>query len=611
MQGLITNNYLNFATTLSKINQSLKREFLSSIPLIKQEFNSDLYYKLMNDQKMNIGASLYSTASNLTRVLTLDKVILDKHQEASYFAVFKSFFEFETLSKTVVNNARTDYFQNQRNLEQCIKATTSLIQLYTTSEEKEILQIAKELLNKLNQYWSTIVHDDSEKENKELDQRSTFQKLERKQPSAAKTRRKRRSTKKKKLSTAAGANTRKLINITPNTHHQTWTVANLQELFRTYFEKAKAPSDITTSISAKKHLERILNILSDPDNPPKNTNLNNLLPTCNQMLNDAKAFPNLQRRIVNKYPDDVYRIQVVDDFYTAIKAKDSEETLLQLLRGVHSYAQKEENDSIIQEYDLSKQSAFENMLNELINNVIDKEKDSVRLIDWEYRNNYLKNLEEFKNNRYKVKPADQHPEEEDLATINGEDVFQFYIQPKTKTIYYNPNMLVCLDQIKQINYYGQFEDGKFMEVNFLSSFFMGALNHEIRGHFKHLDGDELIAQREMASRYAVPNLAAEIAFSAIQSFNITSSQSIQNTTETLLTEGIDELIEEYKKAHPPKMDAEYAELLPNVSEMAKTFIKHFIHSANYKFNKKNRINEPVPILDNFSYLDLSEPITLV
>ncbi len=395
-------------------------------------------------------------------------------------------------------------------------------------------------------------------------------------------------------------NNRNSLDFTVSTEiHGIWNSKDFEHLLKRFF--SNRTSDITTNLPIENFLGPILKVLEIPNSTPVGDVSFNLSRLCNQIIEQATNFDSLYNSVIVNYKFSPNRIDVVVDFYTKLRSGDSEENVLLALRRVLGFAQKKENDSLIQKTEISEKNpqAFESLIETLTKNRIAEEGDALRNLTWKNNANYKNKLKSLSGD-LTVKPAIIKNDPFD-AFVNERKVFQFAFDPKVSTIYYNPMILEYLPQVKKMNYYGLFEDDKFFEINILSSFLIGIINHEI-GHFKYHSKDEAIANREMASRYGFLDFAACVFVTAIQENRISSKlKKIKPEIKKNIQFRIEFRIEKEHNSNPSIIVPEYYLNKDVVLNITNNFLDDFSDLRN-KNNFYNPLRQnPVPIMPNRGY----------
>ncbi len=470
----------------------------------------------MKDQKDYLCASTFTPSTNIKRALTLDKGIFDKKNVyATQLLTLIAYLGIDlTTEEDVLSQVIALKFSKFIHLTRAKGFVELRLDQYPS--EKHFHTFLQKALNKLEvlcQKQNDIEIDDilSNKYDKIGELKKTT--INAKKTKAA-------SDNFPKKTEAFGVYNRPVdLKIIPETDRYKWTANRIDQLFEKFF--SGETSDITTYLSKEKYLEHMCAILEVPIPPQGPGGQPNMSHICSTIINNATEFITAFHQNKAKYGKRVNRISTIKEFYGNILKESSEEIMLQSLRRVLGYAQKEMNESLIKEINYNNQDDVTKNFTTLSKNLIEMEKARIRHINWIGIENYRQNLD-LLYKKIDIIPATPDSEKteklvRDEAEISfthkGIPVLQLFFTNDFK-LYYNPLMLPYIDQAKNINLYGIDEVHNLFEMNLAASFIIGGFKHEL-GHFKYIDGNEVVANREMGSRYAYLNYIANVIVTSV------------------------------------------------------------------------------------------------
>ena len=471
-------------------------------PAIKSEFASDLYYQLMNKQQVNNHSALFSLPTHLAPVMLLDFVIFPKENNESLnkLKMVLGVFD-EDFTEEVVNNLSIT--TNSVKLEKLLVLVENVMDEISNQDEqtKEALLELKNILqerydnliaNKLKDFFNANSLEDTiyseSTSNKKGSERVQNQDI--------------------------NSNKRDEVHVyeyQPSATQQDWKASDIKGLFNTFFSDETSP--YTTSSAKTTYLRDMLDIIYvDPDGPPPPDpeasrfeedifNIKESILTSNALQLLQQKFPQLQKPL---------EYEIAADFYRALYLKESEEVMLSIIRRLLGAARRLRMEELIQNTDITSVDSFKKLLEKLTLEILDKEKDSLRDLNWRddttnNREQYIKNIETV------MKTFEVIPENLYDSAI-GTFAFRFDDRENSANVKlrFDPRMLKYLAHLKNNRFTGRFQDNKYFEFSPLSGVIILGLLHEWRGHFKHVSSNEPLAVTEEGSRYWVLNYAANL-----------------------------------------------------------------------------------------------------
>ncbi len=580
--------------------------YLIVSPLIKKEFNDKLYFKLMNDQKKYLGDSLYTTASNLSRVLTLDKTIFDESFREDLNTIALAFGKKKITKENMNDLIYKKGFPEFERLEMAKDTVKNILTKHQNSGETEWIDFLKTTLVKLNNEWH--LRNDADLDAKYSTNNDVRDLVNRASDNITQISEIHAETARNETSPSLGiaALTTHKPSFTPNnTDREEWTVNRMDELFKQFF--SNETSRFSSSLDAKKYLQTMLEILEIP-NPPSDNTQDTFKQTCQVILNNATNFDTINSKVLKQYPNPVNRITVVQGFYVNIKKEQTEEVLLQSLRTLLGYAQKKINESAIKNCrDIKDPKDFKTLLEKLFDNKIDEQIDSLRTLTLEEndRKVFIDNLEHLRKN---IEIIIAFPSS---SNNNGKQVNDFLIDTENLKLYFNPKILPYFDLTKDMNYFGKFFDGQYFELNVLLSILEGALGHEIV-HFTFQTLDEKVANTGLGSRYGFFNYASHAFVTALSVNNITSNL---NAIDDLLKQEITNVLTKIIKPNKSKQQRLRAQILPQVyinnsdliMGIGQNFVTDIVNNWTSRDFNKALDQNPLPNITRTGFIDKIVP----